>query len=112
MPAPILTLPPIKWEYSKETKIQSQKTALGDGYSVMALAPNSIRDTYEITIPGLITTVKDDILSLFVQYGGITRFRWRPLPNFPYKEYTCDKWSVIRQGQYLWQITATFIEQK
>lgn len=112
MSAPILVLPPIRWEFSRESKIQTQSTKLGDGYSVMTIVPNSIRDTYEIVIPNLNTSDKNDIISLFASYGGITRFRWRPLDTFDYKEYICDKWSVIQQGIYLWQITTTFIEQK
>lgn len=112
MSVPILVLPPIKWEFSRESKIQTQSTKLGDGYGVTAIVPNSIRDTYEIVIPNLNTSDKNSIISLFTSYGGITRFRWRPLDTFAYKEYICDKWSVIQQGTYLWQITATFIEQK
>jgi phage-related protein len=112
MPAPILLLPPIKWEFSREAKIQLQSTKLGDGYGITAIAPNSIRDNHEIIIPDLDTATKNNIISLFVSYRGITRFRWRPLDTFPYKEYICDKWSVIQQSPYLWQITATFIEQK
>lgn len=112
MSVPILVLPPIKWEFGKETKIQTQSTKLGDGYGVTAIVPNSIRDTYEIVIPNLKTSDKNNIISLFTTYGGITRFRWRPLDIFAYKEYICDKWSAIQQGTYLWQITATFTEQK
>lgn len=112
MTAPILVLPPIKWDFSREVKIQSQSTKLGDGYGITAIAPNSIRNNYEITIPNLNATSRNDIISAFTQYAGITRFRWRPYDTFPYKEYICDKWSVIQQGDYLWQITATFTEQK
>ncbi len=46
MSAPILVLPPIKWEFSRESKIQTQSTKLGDGYGVTAIVPNSIRDTF------------------------------------------------------------------
>jgi phage-related protein len=112
MISPILVLPPTKWEFSQETKIQTQITKLGDGYGVIALVPNSLRNTTEIVIPNLSTAIKNNIISLFIEYGGITKFSWRPLDTFPYKEYICDKWSVIQQGVYLWQITATFTEQK
>lgn len=110
--APILVLPPIKWEFSQEKKIQTQTTKLGDGYGLMSIVPNSIRTTAEIVIPNLSTTDKDEIISFFTDYGGITKFRWRPLETLTYKEYICDKWSVIQQGTYLWQISATFTEQK
>ena len=110
-PAPILVLPPIKWEFSQEKRIQTQITKLGDGYGLMSIVPNSARITTEIVIPNLSTANKDEIVSLFKAYGGITRFRWRPLDTLPYKEYICDKWSVIQQGIYLWQITATLTEQ-
>ena len=111
-PAPILVLPPIKWEFSQEKKIQTQITKLGDGYGLMSIVPNSARITTEIVIPNLSTANKNEIVSLFKAYGGITRFRWRPLETLTYKEYICDKWSVIQQGTYLWQISATFAEQK
>ena len=110
--APILVLPPIKWEFSQERKIQTQTTKLGDGYGLMSIVPNSMRTTAEIVIPNLSTEDKDEIISLFIDYGGITKFRWRPLETLTYKEYICDKWSVIQQGTYLWQISATFAEQK
>lgn len=112
MTAPILILPPIKWEFSKETKIDSQSTKLGDGYALKAINPNSIRDVYDVTIPNLTASAKNEIVFTLSQYGGFVRFRWRPFDTFPYKEYCCDKWAVIRQGTYLWQITATFTEQK
>jgi phage-related protein len=116
MPSPILILPPTKWEFSQEVKAQIQNTKLGDGYGLMVISPNSARTTTELIIPNLSTADKDEIIDLFTSYGGITKFRWRPLDTqytpYNYKEYVCDKWSVIQQGTYLWQITATFIEQK
>jgi phage-related protein len=113
MSSPILILPPIKWEFSQEVKVQIQNTKLGDGYGLMVVAPNSARTTTELIIPNLSTADKDEIIDLFTSYGGITRFRWRPLDTlaYSYKEYICDKWSVIQQGTYLWQVTATFTEQ-
>lgn len=112
MPAPILVLPPIKWEFGTERKIQTQSTKLGDGYDVKVIVPNSRRDVVDLTIPNLNIITKNDIINTLTQYAGITRFRWRPFDTFNYKEYICDKWSVIQQGTYLWQITATFTEQK
>ena len=112
MTAPILTLPPIKWEFSNEQKIQIVNTKLGDGYGIIAKNSMSLRSTFEIVIPDLSASEKNNIINTFTQYGGITRFRWRPLDTFSYKEYICEKWSVIQQGTYLWQITATFMEQK
>lgn len=109
---PILNLPPVKWEFSKEVKHQVNNTKLGDGYGIIATSRQSIKEVYEVTFPNLNTATKDNIINTFVQYGGYTRFRWRPLDFLSYKEFICDKWNVIQQGSNLWQVTATFTEQK
>jgi len=111
MPVPILMLPPIKWDFSINKTIFQQTTKLGDGYSQILTAPNSVRIVYDIVIPKLNTQSKNDITSIFKQYGGITRFRWRPNEYYEYKEFICDKWSVTNQGTYLWEISATFNQQ-
>lgn len=109
--APILNLPPIKWNFSANKNIFQQTTKLGDNYSQTAITPDSMRKNYDIAIPRLNTQSKDEIVTLFKQYGGFTRFRWRPLDTFDYKEFICDKWSVTNQGINIWEITATFTEQ-
>lgn len=111
MAVPILMLPPIKWDFSINKTIFQQATKLGDGYSQILIAPNSVKIVYDIVIPNLDTQSKNDITSTFKQYGGITRFKWRPNEYYEYKEFICDKWSVTNQGTYLWEITATFNQQ-
>lgn len=110
--APILSLPPIKWGFSSNKTIFQQTTKLGDGYSQILINPDSIRTNYDIAIPNLSTQSKNEIVALFKQYGGFIKFQWRPLISFGYKEFVCDKWSAINQGVNIWEITATFIEQK
>lgn len=111
MTVPILMLPPIKWDFSINKTIFQQTTKLGDGYSQILTAPNSVRIVYDIVIPNLNTQSKNDITTTFKQYRAITRFRWRPNEYYEYKEFICDKWSVTNQGTYLWEITATFNQQ-
>jgi phage-related protein len=110
--APILSLPPIKWSYSNSKTIFQQTTKLGDNYSQTVINPDSVRATYEIAIPDLSTILKDEIVSTFKQYGGFTKFRWRPSDAFAYKDFVCDKSSATNQGTNLWEITATFTEQR
>ena len=110
--APILNLPPIKWSYSGNKTIFQQTTRLGDNYSQILINPASTRIAYEIAIPNLSTILKDEIVSTFKQYGGFARFQWRPSDAFGYKDFICDKWSATNQGTNLWEITATFTEQK
>jgi len=110
--APILNLPPIKWSYSGNKTIFQQTTRLGDNYSQILINPASTRIAYEIAIPNLSTILKDEIVSTFKQYGGFARFQWRPSDAFRYKDFICDKWSATNQGTNLWEITATFTEQK
>ena len=59
MPVPILMLPPIKWDFSINKTIFQQTTKLGDGYSQILTAPNSVRIVYDIVIPKLNTQSKN-----------------------------------------------------
>lgn len=112
MTAPILSLPHVKWDFTRDVKHQVNNTKLGDGYGIVATSVQSIKEVYEVVFPNLNTATKDNIVNTLIQYGGYTKFRWRPLDFLPYKTYICDKWSVIQQGTYLWQVTATFTEQR
>lgn len=113
MTVPVLVFPSgIAWDYTREVKYEISKTKLGDGYGVIATSSKSIKEIYEIIFPGLNTANKDNIINTLKQYGGYTRFKWRPFSTFSYKEYVCDKWNVSQQGTYIWQITTTLIEQK
>lgn len=40
---PILALPPVKWEFTKEVKHQVNNTKLGDGYGIIATSQQSIK---------------------------------------------------------------------
>lgn len=110
---PILDLPGgIKWEVSKQKQVTASNIKLGDGYSVNTVPPDSDRVTYSITIPGLNTASKNNIVNTLKSYQGITQFRWHPIPAIPYKIFICDRFTVTHQGENVWQITATFIEQR
>jgi hypothetical protein len=111
-PAPILTLPPCKWEVSLEKTVYKTSGKLGDGYSLAAIAPNSDRLVYTLSIPGLRTSERNSIVSTLKSYKSTTKFRWRPIEFMPYKEYICDKFSTVNEGDNVWTLNATFTEQR
>ena len=111
-PAPILSLPPCKWEVSLEKTIYKTSGKLGDGYSLAAIAPNSDRLVYTLSITGLRTTERNSIVSTLKGYKSTTKFRWRPIEFMPYNEYICDKFSTVQEGDNVWTINATFTEQR
>ncbi len=111
-PAPILTLPPCKWEVSLEKTVYKTSNKLGDGYSLSAIASNSDRLVYNLSITGLRTSECNSIVSTLKGYKSTIKFRWRPIEFMPYKEYICDKFSTVHEGDNVWTINATFTEQR
>lgn len=110
--APILHLPPCKWEVSQDKTIHKTTAKLGDGYTLDAVSTNSTRLEYSLSIAGLNTSARNSIVSTLKSYQGVTKFRWRPVPFIAYKEYICDRFSVQNNGDNVWTINATFKEQR
>lgn len=109
----ILTLPLVKWDLTKDKKIESNGDFLGDGYSLTGTIPFSGRDTFSITLPGLTTLQFEEIWATIKDFAGYKTFEWREFSWQEYKTYVFDgEPQVIPQGQDCWEINLTLKEIK
>ena len=107
MSAPTLILP-IKYDWQENQSIFSKSSALGDGYTQNSDTRSSQIQSISITAFILTQQKLDEVLGLFEQLKGRSKFKWRPTPAYPLAEYFCENWNIQWDGQSLWTLTATF----
>lgn len=107
---PILNLSP-QWSASQKTSVAYHSTKLKDGYQQDAEAgANSITESWQVSRFCRTKAEADAIVAELSVYAGDQGFQWRPNSQYPFRVYTCDKWTVTEIALNKFRISGTFDE--
>lgn len=111
MTEPTLNLP-VKWGFQHELSVNNANTKLGDGYQQFTRSGVVFNDQFAEIIQVSATLnqdEKDDLEALLLEWSGVQRFYWSPIPeSVTPRLFVCEKWSFTEAGQDVWDFSGGF----